>query len=329
MTQAVKRVLWVSPACLAGAAAQAQAQSSDAYPAKLVRIVVPFAAGGSTDLLARSVAQRLNEAWRQPVIVENRAGGGGIVGSELVARAPADGYTLLVGTVTTHGVAPSLYRKLPFDSQHDFAPVTEFALIPQVLSVHPSLPVKSVKELVALARARPAELNYGTAGNGSASHMAMELFQSVAKVKLTHVPYKGTGPALAELLGGHLSLMFDVVMTSLPHMQAGRLKPLAVSSLQRSQAVQQLPTVAELGYPGFEAIVWFGLFAPANTPGDIVKRIHEEVARSLRLPKMQELLSSQGLEIVASTPAQFGARVAAEIAKWRKVISDAGIKAEL
>lgn len=308
---------------------QAQAQTADAYPAKLVRIVVPFAAGGSTDLLARSVAQRLSEAWRQPVIVDNRAGGGGIVGSEQVARSPADGYTLLVGTVTTHGVAPGLYRKLPIDPQRDFVPITEFALIPQVLSVHPSIPVKSVRELVTLARARPGELNYGTAGNGSASHMAMALFESVAQAKLTHVPYKGTGPALAELLGGHLSLMFDVVMTSLPHMQAGRLKPLAVSSLQRSKTVPQLPTVAELGYPGFEAIVWFGLFAPVNTPGDIVKKVHEEVARSLRSPKMQELLSSQGLEIVASTPAQFGARVAAEIAKWRKVIADAGIKAEL
>jgi tripartite-type tricarboxylate transporter receptor subunit TctC len=313
----------------AGTVGTARAQTADTYPSKLVRIVVPFAAGGSTDLLARSVAQRLNEAWRQPVIVDNRAGGGGIVGSEQVARAPADGYTLLVGTVTTHGVAPSLYRKLPIDPQRDFAPITEFALIPQVLSVHPSIPVRSVKELTALARARPGDLNYGTAGNGSASHMAMELFQSVAKVKLTHVPYKGTGPALAELLGGHLSLMFDVVMTSLPHMQAGRLRPLAVSSLQRSKTVPQIPTVAELGYPGFEAIVWFGLFAPANTPGDVVRKVHEEVARSLRAPKMQELLGSQGLEIVASTPAQFSARVASEIAKWRKVIADAGIKAEL
>ncbi len=303
--------------------------AAEIYPSKLVRIVVPFAAGGSTDLLARSIAQRLNEAWRQPVIVDNRAGGGGIVGSEHVARSPADGYTLLVGTVTTHGVAPGLYRKLPIDPQRDFAPITEFALIPQVLSVHPSIPVRSLKELTALARARPGDLNYGTAGNGSASHMAMELFQSVAKVKLTHVPYKGTGPALAELLGGHLSLMFDVVMTSLPHMQAGRLRPLAVSSLQRSKTVPEIPTVAEMGYPGFEAIVWFGLFAPANTPGDIVKKVHEEVARSLRAPKMQELLGSQGLEIVASTPAQFSTRVASEIAKWRKVIADAGIKAEL
>jgi tripartite-type tricarboxylate transporter receptor subunit TctC len=308
---------------------RAQAQSADAFPAKLVRIVVPFAAGGSTDLLARSVAQRLSDAWRQPVIVDNRVGGGGMVGSEQVARSPADGHTLLVGTVTTHGVAPGLYRKLPIDPQRDFAPITEFALIPQVLSVHPSVPVKSVSELATLSRKRPGELNYGTAGNGSASHMAMELFQSVAKVKMTHVPYKGTGPALAELLGGHLSLMFDVVMTSLPHMQSGRLRPLAVSSLQRSKSVPNIPTVAELGYPGFEAIVWFGLFAPVNTPADVVKKISEEVARSLRAPKMQELLSSQGLEIVASTPAQFSARVASEITKWRKVIADAGIKAEL
>jgi tripartite-type tricarboxylate transporter receptor subunit TctC len=306
----------------------ASAQTADAYPAKLVRIIVPFAAGGSTDLLARSIAQRLNEAWKQPVIVDNRVGGSGMVGMELAARSPADGYTLLVGTVTTHGVAPGLYRKLPVDPQRDFAPITEFALIPQLLSVHPSIPAKSLKELLALARARPGEMNYGTAGNGSASHMAMELLQSVARMKVTHVPYRGTGPALAELVGGQLSLMFDVVMTSLPHVQTGRVKPLAVSSLQRAKTVPNVPTVAESGYPGYEAIVWFGLFAPANTSVDIVRKVQEEVARALRAPKMQELLGSQGLEVVASTSAEFTTRVASEIAKWRKVIADAGIKLE-
>ena len=319
------RVLICGIVALAGAAAHA----AETYPVKTVRIVVPFAAGGSTDLLARNIAQRLNEAWKQPVLVDNRAGGGGIIGTDVVAKAPADGYTLLVGTVTTNAVAASLYQKLPFDPQRDFAPVTEFAFIPQLLSVHPSLPVKSVKELVALARARPGQLTFGTAGNGSASHMAMELFQSMAKVKMVHVAYKGTGPAMIDLLGGHIGLMFDVIMTSLPHMQAGKLRTLAISSPQRSPTVPDVPTVAESGYPGYEALVWFGFFAPAGTPPDVIRRIQEETARALNVPKMRELLASQGLVVVASTPDVFGRRVAGEIAKWRKVIQEAGIKLEL
>lgn len=319
-------VLGVGAVCWAASGA---GWSADAvYPSKTVRMVVPFAAGGSTDLLARSIAQRLNEAWKQPVIVDNRAGGGGIVGSDHVAKSAADGYTVLVGTVSTHAVAATLYSKLPYDPQRNFAPVTEFAYIPQLLSVHPTIPVKSVKELIALAKARPGALDFGTAGNGSASHMAMELFKSMAKVNLVHVPYRGTGPALTDLLGGHLSLMFDVIMTSLPHVQSGKLRPLGVSSLKRSDVTPQVPTIAESGYPGFEALVWFGLFAPAGTPPDVVRKIQDEVARALSTPKMRELLASQGLVVVASTPADFGARVGAEIAKWRKVIQEAGIKLE-
>jgi tripartite-type tricarboxylate transporter receptor subunit TctC len=302
--------------------------AADAYPTKIVRIVVAFAAGGSTDLLARSVAQRLGETWKQSVIVDNRAGGGGIVGSDYAAKSPADGYTILLGTNTTNAVAASLYAKLPFDPQRDFAAITEIATIPQMLSVHPSIPVKSVKELVALAKARPGELNFGTAGTGSTSHMAMELFQSVAKIKMTHVPYKGTGPAMIELLGGHLSLMFDVIMTSLPHVQTGKLRTLGLSSLQRSPITPQVPTIAESGYPGFEAIVWFGLFAPTGTPPDIIKKVSEDTARILAIPAMRELLASQGADIVASSPAVFTTRVNAEIGKWRKVIQDAGIKPE-
>lgn len=310
---------------LCGALSALHACGAD-YPVKTVRMVVPFAAGGSTDLLARNIAQRLNETWKQPVLVDNRAGGGGIVGSEAVMKSPPDGYTLLVGTVTTHAVSASLYRKLPFDPQRDFTPIIEWAYIPQMLSVHPSLPVRSVKELVTLAKARPGELNYGTAGAGSASHMAMALFESMAKVKMVHVPYKGTGPALTDLLGGHLGLMFDVIMTSLPHVQSGKLRPLGLSSLRRAPLTPDVPTIAESGYPGFEAMVWFGQFAPANTPADVVRRINEDTARALRSPKMQEILASQGLEVVAGSPAEFSQRVASEIGKWRKVIQDAGIK---
>ena len=302
--------------------------AADAYPAKAVRIVVPFAAGGSTDLLARNVAQRLNETWKQPVVVDNRAGGGGIVGSEHVVKSAADGYTILLGTVTTHAVAATLYSKLPYDIQRDFVAITEIATIPQLLSVHPSIPARSVKELVALARARPGQLNYGTAGNGSASHMAMELFQSVARIKMVHVPYKGTGPAMTELLGGHLSLMFDVIMTSLPHAQSGKLRTLASSALKRSPIAPDIPTLDESGYPGFEAIVWFGLFAPAGTAPDVARKVADDTARALNTPRMREILASQGLETVASSPTDFAVRVSGEIAKWRKVIQEAGIKLE-
>ena len=321
------RWLMIACTCSAVALANELAAAADVYPAKLVKIVVPFAAGGSTDLLTRSVAQQLNEAWKRPVVVENRAGGGGIVGSEYVVKSPPDGYVLLLGTNTTHAAAATLYAKLPYDLRRDFAPITEIASIPLILSVHPSIPVKSVKELVALAKAQPGQLNFG-GGTGAAAHMAMALFESMAKIDMVHVPYKGSGPAMIDLLGGHLSLGFDAVMTTLPYAQTGKLRMLAVSSLKRSAVAPQVPTMAETGYPGYEAILWFGLFAPAGTPADIVKKINEETGRSVATPRMRELLASQGLEIVASSPAEFTARVDREIVKWRKVILDAGIKLE-
>ena len=324
----MRRPCKLLPAIVSLLVASTSVLAADAYPTKTVRIVVAFAAGGSTDLLARSVAQRLNDAWKQSVIVDNRAGGGGIVGSEYVAKSPPDGYTILLGTNTTNAVAASLYAKLPYDVQRDFTAITEIGNIPQMLSVHPSIPVKSVTELVALAKARPKELNYGTAGNGSTSHMAMELFQSVAKIQMVHVPYKGTGPAMIELLGGHLSLMFDVIMTSLPHVQTGKLRTLGVSSLQRSPIAPQVPTIAESGYPGYEAIVWFGLFMPTGAPPDVIRKVSEDTARMLKTPAMREVFAGQGLEVVASTPAVFAARVSDETVKWRKVIQDAGIKPE-
>ena len=321
------RWLMIACTCSAIALANELAAAADVYPAKLVKIVVPFAAGGSTDLLTRSVAQQLNEAWKRPVVVENRAGGGGIVGSEYVVKSPPDGYVLLLGTNTTHAAAATLYAKLPYDLRRDFAPITEIASIPLILSVHPSIPVKSVKELVALAKAQPGQLNFG-GGTGAAAHMAMALFESMAKIDMVHVPYKGSGPAMIDLLGGHLSLGFDAVMTTLPYAQTGKLRMLSVSSLKRSAVAPQVPTMAESGYPGYEAILWFGLFAPAGTPPDIVKKINEETGRSVATPRMRELLASQGLEIVASSPAEFTARVDREIVKWRKVILDAGIKLE-
>ena len=305
------------------------ATAAESYPAKLVRVIVPFAAGGSTDILSRTVAQIMNDAWHQPVIVENRPGGGAVPGSEVAAKSPADGYTLLVGTVTTHAVAATLYPKLPYDIQRDFAPITEIAFLPQLLSVHPSLPVRSVKELVALARARPGEINYGAGGTGATPHMSMELFQLVSKTKMTAVQYRGSGPAMIGLLGGEVSAMFDVVMTTLPHMRAGKLRSIGVTSLQRTAIVPEIPTIAESGYPGFEALVWFGLFAPGGTSAAIVTKIQETVRSGLTSPKMREQFRGQGLEVVASTPQEFAQRIDSEIKKWRKVIQTAGIKIAL
>lgn len=304
----------------------APAIAAEAYPAKPVRIVVPFAAGGSTDILARNIAQKLNEALRSPVIVENRPGAGALIGAEYVAKAAPDGYTLLMGTNTTHAVAPHLYSKMPYHAINDFVPVAEVAYNPQFLDVHPSIPVRSVKELLALARSRPGQLNFGSAGQGSTSHMAMELFKSMAKVNLTHVPYKGSGPALIDLLGGHLSLMFDVVLTTLPHMKSGKIRVLGVSSLNRVDVAPEVPTIAENGLPGFEALVWFGLFAPAGTPGDIVNRLSSEVGKIVRQPALRETFTVQGLTPIGSNSSQFAAKVGKDNATWGKVIREAGIK---
>jgi len=302
------------------------ATAAETYPTKPIRIVVPFAAGGSTDILARTIAQRLNEALRGPVIVENRPGGAAVVGADHVAKSSPDGYTLLMGTNTTHAVAPHLYSKLPYNAQRDFVAISEVAYNPQFLDVHPSIPVRSVKELIALAKARPGQLNYGSAGQGSTAHMAMELFRSMARVDLVHVPYKGTGPALIDLLGGHLSLMFDVVLTTLPHMKAGKLRVLGVSSLQRADVAPEVPTIAENGLPGFEALVWFGLFAPAGTPPEIVSRLSSEVAAIVRQPKLRESFAAQGLTAVGSGSQEFAAKVVKEHGVWGKVVREAGIR---
>jgi tripartite-type tricarboxylate transporter receptor subunit TctC len=311
---------------IAGLAAAVGALAAEPFPAKPIRIVVPFAAGGSTDILARNIAQRLNEAIHAPVIVENRPGGGAVVGAEYVAKSPPDGYTLLMGTNTTHAVAPHLYRRLPYDPLRDFVPISEVAYNPQFLDVHPSIPVRSVKELIALARARPGQLNFGSAGQGTTAHMAMELFRSMAHVEMVHVPYKGTGPALIDLIGGHLSLMFDVVLTTLPHMKSGKVRVLGVSSLERVEVAPEVPTIAESGLPGYEALVWFGLFAPAATPADLVARLSSETAAIVRHPKLRETFALQGLTPVGSTSADFAVRVRKEHALWGKVIREAGIK---
>ena len=300
--------------------------AADAFPSKPIRIVVPFAAGGSTDILARNIAQRLNEVLRSPVIVDNRPGGAGVIGADHVAKSAPDGYTMLMATNTTIAVAPHLYSKLPYNPLRDFAPVSEIAYNPQFLDIHPSIPVRNVKELIALARARPGQLNYGSAGQGSTSHMAMELFKSMSKTDIVHVPYKGTGPALIDLIGGHLPMMFDVVLTTLPHMKSGKLRVLGVSSLQRAEVAPEVPTIAETGLPGFEALVWFGLVVPAATPQEIVNRLSAELGGIVRQPKLRESFTVQGLTAVGSNSAEFAAKIKKEHAMWGRVVREAKIK---
>ena len=306
---------------VAGAAATAQAQT---YPSKPIRMIVPFPPGGTTDILARAIGAELTKAWGQPVVIENRPGAGGNIGSEAVAKSPGDGYTLLMGTVGTHGINPSLYKKMPYDAVKDFAPVTLVALVPNILVVHPSVPAKSVVELIALAKKQPGKLTYASSGNGTSIHLSGALFESLTGVQMVHVPYKGSAPAVTDLLGGQVNMMFDNMPSALPHVKAGKLRPLGVTSAKRSPAVPDVPTIAEAGVKGYEASSWFGVLAPARTPKDIVAKLNAGIAKSLGTPEMKEKLSSQGAEPVGNTPEQFGAFIRAEIDKWAKVVKASG-----
>jgi tripartite-type tricarboxylate transporter receptor subunit TctC len=296
------------------------------FPSKTIHMVVPFAPGGSTDGVARAIAQRLQENLGQTVIVENRAGAGGTIGSAYVAKATPDGYTLLVGTVSTNAVAGSLFEKLPYDPIKSFTPITEIATVPELMVVHPSIPANNIKEFVDYVKARPNKLAFASGGPGSASHLAAELFMSMTGTKMTHVPYKGSGPALQDTLGNHTQVMFDVVMTSQPHVKSGALKPLGVTSTTRSSVVPTIPTIAESGVPGYEAIVWFGIFGPPNMPADVTQKLNREIVAVLKSPRVQELLASQGAEAVGDSPAAFSAKIRSETAKWAKVVKDAGVR---
>ena len=309
------------------AATQAAEISAATYPAKTVRIVVGFSPGGSTDVTARIVAQKMSESWRQQVIVENRPGAGGNIGAEAVAKAPPDGYTLLLATTGVMAINHRLYRTLPYDALRDFAPITQIGSLPLILIVHPSLPVRSVKDLVALAKAKPGQLSYASSGVGGATHMTAEVFRMMAGVDIVHIPYKGSGQAMADLIGGQVPLAFDQITSSLPHVESGKLRALAVTSAKRFASVPQLPTMSEAGVPGYEAVSWNGLSAPAATPGDVLMRIQAEVARVVQLPDIKERFFRDGIEPVASTPEQFAAHIRAERAKWEKVVAAAGIKA--
>ncbi|MGE5525792.1 MAG: tripartite tricarboxylate transporter substrate binding protein [Rhodospirillaceae bacterium] len=293
------------------------------YPSKPIRVIVPFAPGGPNDLLARLVGQKLTEAWGQQVIVDNRPGGGTIIGSDLVAKAPPDGYTLLM-TSTSTSVNPSLKKKLPYDTLNDFARVIRLAASPNVLVVHPALPARSVGELIRLAKSKPGEIAYASGGTGAATHLAGELVCIMGGVKMTHVPYKGAGPATVDLISGQVQWMFGTILPTMPHIKSGRLRAIAVSGERRSPVLPDVPTVAET-LPGFEATSWYGIFAPAGTPKPVIAKLNEEIARIMKSPEVTHSLTEDGAMPVADTPEAFERFFRADVAKWGKVIQQAGI----
>lgn len=301
---------------------------SQQYPAKPVRVVIVFAPGGGTDIVGRIVFQKVAEQLKQPFPVENRAGAAGMIGAEIVAKSPPDGYTLLMGNNGILATNASLYKNMAFDPVKDLAPVTLLASQPNILVVHPSLPVKSVKELIALARSRPGQLNYASSGSGLASHLAAELFKSMTKTEMVHVPYKGGGPSVLNTLSGQCELTFATALSVQPFLKSGRLRPLAVTTEVRSRNFPDLPTVAEAGVPGFEATTWHGVVVPAGTPQAIIGRLNGELNKVLQVPSVREHLASQGADTIGGTPQQFADYIRAEIPKWAKVIRESGAKAE-
>jgi tripartite-type tricarboxylate transporter receptor subunit TctC len=309
---------------LMAATLDAQAQ---AYPSKPIRWIVPFPPGGSTDILARVVGQKLTESWGQQVIVENRGGAGGTLGAAEAARSPADGYTLLMGAIH-HTIATSVYPKLPYDFQKDFAPITVVAIVPNVLVVNPSVPAKSTKELIAYAKANPGKLTYGSAGMGTAHHLIGELFNLRAGTEIVHVPYKGSAPAVADLIGGQVSMMYDTVASCLPHVKSGKLRPLAVATAKRSSALPDVPTIAESALPGFEVTTWFGALAPAKTPPEIVAKLNAEMVKILAMPDVRKRLLEAGAEPVGNTPGEMAAQIKRETEEFAKIVKQAKITAE-
>lgn len=298
------------------------------YPTKSIRLIVPFSAGGPTDILARAIGQKLTESWNQQILVDNRPGGAGNIGAELVARSAPDGYTLLLSTAGILTVNPHLFKKLPFDTARDFAPITLAAFNPNILVVHPSLPVKSVKELIQLAKKRPGELSYGSAGVGSASHLATETFKAMAGIDMAHIPYKGAAPGINDLIGGHVQVMLIGLPGALPHVRSGKLRALGVSTPRRFAAAPEFPTISESGLPGFEKINWLGLLAPAGTSKDVIAKLNAEVVRVLRLPDTKARLLAQGFEPVGGTPEQLADYMKAEFAKSGEIVKRAGIRAD-
>jgi tripartite-type tricarboxylate transporter receptor subunit TctC len=306
----------------------AQDPSAQGYPSKPVRLLIPWAAGGSTDSIGRIVAQKLVEYTGQQWIIDNRAGATGTIGHALIAKAPPDGYTILLGTNSTFAIAPHLYTKLPYDNEKSFAPIALVAISPQILSVHPSLPVKTVKDLIALARQKPSQIPFSTAGVGATSHMATELLMNMGGIKMAHVPYKGGAPSAQALISGETALSFVDVITALPQAQAGRLRLIATSTAKRTPLMPELPTIAESGLAGFESVTSFGMFAPAGTSKEIIGRVQREIVKALGTSDVKEKLRAQGIDPVGGGPEELVAHQKQEIAKWGKVIREQGIKFE-
>ncbi|MEA3158421.1 MAG: hypothetical protein QOK44_6010 [Betaproteobacteria bacterium] len=324
VTRRVRRGLFLlSAICLASSLA-AHAQT---YPAKPLRVIVPFAPGGATDSVARMIAPKLSENLGQSVVVENRAGGATTIGMDFVAKAPPDGYTLGVANLS-FAVNPVLLSKMPYNTEKDFVPVGLVASVPFVMAVHPSVPAKSIQELVALAKARPGALNYSSSGNGSATQMATELFRYLTRIDIVHVPFTGGGPALVSVLSGEVSIYCASIPAMLPHFTSGRLRPLAITTVQRDPSVPQVPTMTEAGVPGYEAREWTGIVAPAATPRAIVTRLNQEIVKALSAPELSKRFAAVGAHPVGSTPEEFAAHVQKELAMWAKVIKAANIRIE-
>lgn len=313
---------------MAALVALAPAALAQTYPARPIRMVVHFPPGGPTDLVARTLGQKMSEAWGQQVIVDNRPGAGGIVGVEMVVRAPPDGYTLLFATGGSMSITPALGTKLPYNVFTDVAPVSLVVINPQILVLHPSVPANSVRELIKLAKAKPGQINYASVGLGSPNHLGMEMLKSMTGIDMVHIPYKGTAPAVTDLLAGQVSLMFNSMPSVLPHVKAGRLKGIAVGSAKRSPAAPQIPTVAEAGVPGFQYVTWYGLFAPAATPKDIIAKLNAETVRIMQDKTVAQRLIHEGAEPAAGTPGELAQYMRVEYEQWKKTIAAARLKIE-
>lgn len=322
MTKLSKRALLLGAAALCAASAL----HAQTWPAKPIHLVVPFTPGGTSDILGRAIGQKLQEAWGQPVVIDNVPGAGGSLGADRVAKSPADGYTLLMAHIGNLAVAPAIYPKLPYDPVKSFAPVAWVASVPNVLAVHPSVPAKNLQELIALARSKPGQLNYGTGGNGSAAHLATEYLKMESRTFMVHVPYRGTAPAVTDLIAGQIQLVFTGGPAVIPFVKSGQLRALAVSSNKRLEALPNVPTVAESGYKGFEADQWYGVAAPAGTPKDVVLKLNAQINLALASAELKNRLQAEGAIAMPTTPEAFGALIAREIARWKPVVQAGNIK---